>query len=65
MQFSRLLAPTLFAAFFAACAQSPAPTKPAPVPVPLAPDTATLKVTSKLVAVSAIVRDKPASPSPT
>ncbi len=45
-----------------ASAQSPTPTKPAPAPVSLAPDTATLKVTTKLVAVSAIVRDKAGIP---
>jgi len=63
MPLPRLLALVLLAALTPAFAQTPAKSPaPAQPPVTLAPDTATLKVTTKLVAVSAIVRDKAGIP---
>jgi Ca-activated chloride channel family protein len=63
MSSNRLLALVLIAALSAAFAQTPAKSPaPTPLPVPLAPETATLKVTTKLVAVSAIVRDNAGNP---
>ena len=63
MPLLRLLSLVLLAALHPAFAQTPAKSPaPAQPPVTLAPDTATLKVTTKLVAVSAIVRDNAGIP---
>jgi Ca-activated chloride channel family protein len=65
MPLPRTLALALLALLTAvppAFAQFPSTPKPAPAPVPLTPDTATLKVASRIVAVSAIARDKSGQP---
>ena len=63
MPLPRLLAfvllTTLTSAFAQTPAKSPAAAQP---PAPLTPDTATLKVSSRIVAVSAIARDKSGKP---
>jgi len=53
---------TLFITLAPAFAQSPTPAKPVQSPATLSPDTATLKVASRIVAVSAIARDKSGKP---
>jgi Ca-activated chloride channel family protein len=63
MPLPRLLALVLLATFPPAFAQTTAKSPaPAPAPVALTPDTATLKVSTKLVAVSAIARDASGKP---
>jgi Ca-activated chloride channel family protein len=64
MPLPRLLAFVLLTAVPPAFAQSPSTTKPAQSPTPLTADApaATLKVASRLVAVSAIARDKSGQP---
>jgi Ca-activated chloride channel family protein len=62
MSLHRLLTLVLLAALSPVLAQSPTPIKPAPAPVALTPDTATLKVSTKLVAVSVIARDASGKP---
>ena len=65
MTLARLIAVSTFALLLTippAFAQSSATAKPAPSPATLSPDIATLKVSSKLVSVSAIARDSAGNP---